>query len=354
MPKSKKRSLKNINTPPGTVVYDGKKQDIKSTVSHSIYSADKIETTFIRNLDELAFLPEVVNWLNVDGLHETDLIEFIGQNFELHTLILEDIVDTHQRTKIEIYSDCIFTVVKQIRVKEQADDLLEIEHIGIVWKKGGVISFQELSEDAFTPLRSRLQHAQGRIRQRGNDYLYYALLDSIVDSYFVVLDWLSNRLDSLEDTIFSKPEQQHLQEIQRNRLALMHMRQAILPMRDALNKLIKDDLPLEFDSRTETYLRDVQDHIIQILETIDTYREINSSLKDIYFNGLSYRMNEIMKVLTIMSTIFIPLTFLAGVYGMNFKFMPELDWKYSYAIFWIINSIIIITLFIYFKRKKWL
>jgi magnesium transporter len=294
--------------------------------------------------------PELVNWVNLDGLSDTNIINKIAEHYSLHSLLVEDI-STDQQPKVEEYDDYLFFSLKMLYRIEK--NVIDYEQISFVLGKNYLISFQEKEGDLFGPLRDRIRLDQGRIRKQKADYLLYRLVDIIVDNYYIVLDSIGQQIEQIEDDIYQGSAKHEFREIQRLKKELIYLRKALYPLRDAMSKLVKDDSGF-IDASNSRFFSDVYSHVAHLIDSLDTYKDLTSGLMDIYINTLNTRMNEVMKVLTIISTIFIPLTFLVGVYGMNFEFMPELHWKYGYGGIWAIMSILFITMIWYFKvKKKW-
>jgi magnesium transporter len=280
------------------------------------------------------------------------IIEKVGAHFGIHPLVLEDILHTGQRPKVEDLGDYIFIVLKMLYHDDQEDEMLG-EQVSLLLGQNCVISFQEREGDIFNPIRERIRNSKGRIRRAGADYLAYALVDAIVDHYFVILEKMGEKIESLEEELVTNPTPETLQIIHKLKRNLIFLRKSVWPLREVINALERGESPL-ITEPTGIYLRDVYDHSIQVIDTIETFRDMVSGMLDIYLSSLSNRMNEVMKVLTIIATIFIPLTFIAGIYGMNFKFMPELEWHWGYPTALIVMLLIVGSMFIYFRRKKWL
>ncbi len=297
-----------------------------------------------------------VLWVDVRGLANAELITGIGRLFELHPLALEDVVHTHQRAKVEEYASGYYLVV---RIPHLVDSCMELEQISIFLGERFVVTFQEREGDSFEPIRERIRTAHGRIRSLGPDYLVYALLDAVVDSYFPFVEAYGDRLEDLEDRILTDPDKTVINAIHEIKRDLLLIRRAVWPLREAVNLLLRDGSK-QIGEETRLYLRDVYDHTIQLVELTETQREIASGLLDVYLSSVSNRMNEVMKVLTIIATIFIPLSFVTGVYGMNFDVsrspwnMPELHWRYGYPFALGLMAAIAIGLLLYFRRKRWL
>lgn len=348
------KSSKALNQIPGTVTYIGNKESTETLLDVIDYNAEHYERFKSKNpQDALEFEDESkVTWINIDGLNNTEEIEKLGKYFDLHPLILEDIANTNQRPKIDEYQDYFFIVAKMLYYN--GDGTLQIEHISLVVGDDYILTFQEAGGDVFDGVRERIEHKKGRIRNRKADYLMFALLDAIIDNYFVVVEEISEKIEGFEDQIFLNDQDEDLvREIQELKRAIVRIRRAVFPLREVLGRLEKLNHPI-IEEITGNYLRDLVDHIIQISENIDIYREMIWSLMDMYMTTISNKMNEVMKVLTIMASIFIPLTFIAGIYGMNFEYIPELQWKYSYFVLWGVMIIVFFVMLYYFKRKKWL
>ena len=348
------KSTKALNQAPGTVTYVGTKEQVETVLEVIDYNGDAFER-FTSKTPEDAFRFEEedrTTWVNIDGLSDTGEIVKVGKYYDLHPLIIEDIVNTNQRPKIDEYKDYFFIVAKMLYYRE--DGRLENEHISMVLGKNYVLTFQEAGGDVFDGVRERLSKAKGRIRSRGADYLVFALLDAIVDNYFVVVDEMSDKIEAMEERLFdAQPNDDITLEIQELKRTMLRIRRAVNPLREVVSRLEKLDHDL-VQEQTINYIRDLYDHMLQVSENIEIYREMTWGLMDMYMTTISNKMNEVMKVLTIMASIFIPLTFLAGIYGMNFEYMPELQFKYSYPILLFAMAILIIGMLFYFRRKRWL
>ncbi len=293
-----------------------------------------------------------VTWLNVAGLHDSDLIETLGERLTLHPLVLEDIANTSQRPKVEDYEEFFFIVLKMLEY-EQTEGQVQVEQVSLVLGENYLLSFQEDESDVFDPVRARLRNGVGRLRKFGADYLAYALIDAIIDNYFVILEMVGDEIEQIEEQVAEHPERRPLPAIYRLKREMIALRRAVWPLREVIATLQHSESPL-IQPGTVIYLRDVYDHTIQIMDTIESMRDLLSGMLDVYLSVLSNHMNEIVKVLTIFSTIFIPLTFLAGVYGMNFRYLPELGWRSGYLLFWLVSGGIALTMLLYFRRKHWL
>lgn len=339
---------------PGTLVYIGENKD--DDVRLQIIDYNKHDLVESEESDIRACLPIIqkdsITWINITGIHDTKMIADLGSQFGLHSLVLEDVVNSEQRPKIDDYGEYLFTVLKMLYAEKTTHTIVH-EQVSLVVAPSYVISFQTLADDVFDPVRNRIRQGRGRIRNRGSDYLAYALIDTIVDNYFKVLESLGDKIEALDDHVISNPQTEMLHEIQQLKREVLYIRKSTWPLREITSTLLKGESSIVQDD-THIYLKDVHDHTVQVLETVEIYRDMLSTILDIYLSSLSNRMNEVMKVLTIMATIFIPLTFIAGIYGMNFKRMPELEWSWSYPALLVIMVAIFIGMLLWFKRKKWI
>ncbi len=345
---------KHIGKAPGTLVYTGKKTEKELKIESFDYTKETITENVLTNIEDVKAHKETdsVTWINIDGLNAITEIEKIGKQYELHPLVLEDIVNTTQRPKIDEYDDYLFVVLKMLYYDN--DENIVIEQVSFILGKNYVLSFQESEGDVFDTVRERIRHGNGRIRGLKSDYLLYALIDAVVDNYFSIIETLGNKIEDLETDLFEGNAKEDISiDIQQLKREILKVRRAIFPLREIINRIDKGEHPLIY-KRTITYYRDIYDHLIQVSENIDIYREMIWSLMDMYMTTISNRMNEVMKVLTIISTIFIPLTFLAGLYGMNFEYIPELQYRYGYFVLLGVMFIMFLGLLYYFKRKKWL
>lgn len=339
---------------PGTVTYMGQREGLESTVNVLEYNTEVLNSYNRADLDSVKTekVPTYTSWVDIVGISDEAFIERVGKRFALNPLVLEDTVNTHQRPKIDEYEDYIFGVFKMLYIDGESRELV-CEHVAMILLENRVLVFQELEDDVFTGVRKRVQNKSGRIRGRGADYLFFALLDAIVDNYFVVLEHLNDRIEHLEELVYANPTNEVAQEIQALKKEVLKVRRWVAPVRELVSRLIDTENPL-ISKDTKVFLRDVLDHSIEINESLQIYREMSMSLMEMYMSNMSNKMNEVMKVLTIMASIFIPLTFIVGVYGMNFDHMPELHWKYGYPMVWGLMVLLFIGLLLYFKRKKWL
>ncbi len=341
-----------VGAPPGTVIYYGEDHKEKVKITLIEYNETEVVEKDFYDLDECMnhINPILVKWINVDGIHKVDLIERIGKQFNIHPLTLEDIVNTSQRAKFEDFDNYVVSMMKMIYY----DTELRSEQLSVVLMEGMVISFQEVhGGDAFDMIRNRIRTGKGRIRKMGADYLAYALIDAVVDCYFGILEKIGDKIELLEDDLISNPTKETMQQLHFMKREMIFVRKAVWPMRELINNLERSETELIKPS-TDIYLRDVHDHTVRVIDTVETYRDLLSGMMDIYLSSVSNKMNEIMKVLTIITTIFVPVTFIAGVYGMNFKYMPELESAWGYIIVWLVMLAIIGSLLIYFRKRKWL
>jgi magnesium transporter len=349
----KKRS-KKTGLPPGTLVHIGEQSSRQVSIRVINYDHERCEEKAITGLSEcFNFAAAIgVTWLNVEGLHEVELIRKIGECQGFHPLMLEDIVNTDQRPKVEDYGDYLYIVLKMLNTLRTGE--IAMEQISLVVGANFVISFQEgLEGDPFDPIRERIRSGKGKIRTMGTDYLAYALIDAVVDGYFGVLERVGERIEELEEAVVATPSPETVRNIHSMKREMIILRKSLWPLREVLGALERRESPLISESIT-IYLRDVYDHTIQAIDAVEAYRDILSGLLDVYLSSLSNRMNEIMKFLTIIGTIFIPLTFIAGVYGMNFQNIPEYHWRWGYQFCLLVMLAISIVMIFYFKRKKWL
>lgn len=295
---------------------------------------------------------QTVTWININGIHDSNIIERIGGQFGIHPLLLEDIMNTGQRPKMEDFEGHIFVVLKMLTYNEKAERV-ELEQVSIVLGSNFVISFQELEGDVFDSIRERIKTSKGHIRKMGADYLAYSLIDAIVDHYFIILENFSDKIETLEEELIEDPTPQTSAKIHNLKRELIFISRSVWPLRELTNSLERSESKL-IKKTTLPFLRDVHDHTINIIDTIEAFRDTISGMHDTYLTKMSNHMNETMKVLTVIATIFIPLTFIADIYWMNFQFMPELSWKWAYPTVWGVIVVVGISMIFFFKRKKWL
>ncbi|MFH1458784.1 MAG: magnesium/cobalt transporter CorA [Candidatus Omnitrophota bacterium] len=349
-----KRISKTAGHIPGELVHVGEKMIDKVGILVIDYDERNFQEKEIANIEEVFPFKDTqtITWINVNGLHDMSLIEKIGSNFQMHTLTLEDIVNTSQRPKYEDLDKYIFVVLKMLMFDEVKKEIIS-EQVSLIFGDNFVISFQEREGDVFDPIRERIRKDKGRIRKMGADYLAYSLLDAVVDNYFSILEKMGDKIESMEEELITNPTPQTLQAIHNQKQDIIFLRKSVWPLREVVSGLERGESKL-IKKGTRIFLRDLYDHTIQAIDTIETFRDMVSGILDIYLSSVSNRMNEIMKVLTIFAAIFIPLTFIAGIYGMNFEYMPELKWKWGYFSLLGLMGVVGFGLLVYFKRKKWI
>ena len=340
--------------PPGSTVHIGEKKIENVLIEIIDFDKENLQKVQAESVEETyKYKDSVTNsWINVIGLHETEILQKLGQHFDIHPLVIEDILNTNQRAKIEFFDNQIVVILKMIFFDEEKE-LLNIEQISIILAENYVFTFQERRGDVFQPIRERLKNLKGRLRKNQTDYLLYALMDVIVDNYFIVLEKMSLSMENLEESLTNTTDQSQIEQIHLIKRELLLLKKAIWPLREIVTNLRNEETDLIKDT-TQIYLNDLSDHIIQVIDVTETYRDMASGLMDTYLSMISQRMNEVMKVLTIIATIFIPLTFIAGIYGMNFEMMPELKWRWGYFTVWGVMIFLFALMLGYFKRKKWI
>lgn len=350
--KPKFKLSKKAGLSPGSLVHIGEKKIKRANITLTNYDVDKYNVTNINTYSELqtAFEPGV-NWINIEGIHDAKLMDRIGVIYGISPLALEDIMNTQQRPKNEDFDNYLLFILKYPYYNEE--NIIELEQVSLILAENFVISFKESDKKYFEPLENRLKNSMGRVRQRGQDYLFYALLDIIIDNYYTYIENITNQLEDLEDELLRKPENVEIMDIQNHKKEVLKIYKAVFPLKDAIKSVMKNENEL-IDESHYGFFNDLKDHVFQIVDSTEWLLEMASEQKELYLSNISYRMNEVMKILTIMASIFIPLTFIVGIYGMNFEYMPELHWKYSYYVVWGIMVLVSIMLIMYFKRKKWL
>lgn len=349
----KKRSVKT-GLPPGTLVHIGDSSNKAVHVSRIGYCPDCVDEQNFVDIDSYLHSPceRGVVWVNVEGVHDVELIRALGEKHTFHPLVLEDIVNTVQRPKIEDYGDYLFIVLKMLHPTEGGE--FRSEQLSIILGADYLFTFQEgLAGDAFDSVRTRIRNGKGKIRTMGADYLAYALIDAIVDGYFAVLEGFGERLVDIEEDLALSANQQSLHLINAMKKEIIYLRKAVWPLREAISFLERGDSHL-LHAATRLYFRDVYDHTVQVIDTVETYRDLLSGMLDLYLSSISNRTNEVMKFLTVIGTIFMPLTFLVGVYGMNFKYFPELEWHNGYFMLWGVMIGLALMMVAYFRKKHWL
>jgi magnesium transporter len=354
MPRLARKRSKKAGLPPGTLVYTGTRVQEAARISIIEYNEKNCAERELASLAECPLVKDkaTVNWINVTGISQVGNMERLGECFNLHPLVLEDILNIDQRPKVEDYEDYLFIVLKKIDQDPGTEEIMA-DQISLVLGPNYLLSFHEGDGNIFAPIRERLVTAKGRLRKEGADYLCYALIDLIVDQYFVVLESFGEKLEFLEDEVVEQPAPKTLQEVHRFKNDMIILRKSMWPLREVVGRLERRESPL-ISEATSVYFKDVFDHTIVAIDTVETYRDILSGMLDIYLSSVSNRLNEVMKVLTIIATIFMPLTFLAGLYGMNFKFMPELEWRYGYFTVLILMAVVAGFMILYFRRRRWI
>jgi magnesium transporter len=354
MSQVRKRS-KKTGMAPGTLMHIGRLKTGKTKIELVEYDGDKLQK---RELDSLAQCMirtpgPGITWINVDGLSEVELMQQFGSCYGIHPLVLEDILATDQRPKAEDYGEYLYVVLKMIALDEKSGQISS-EQVSIVLGENYLLSFQEgLDGDVFEPVRARLKNDKARLRHSGADFLLHALLDVIVDNYFLVLEKLAERIEDMEDELIANPTTATVQGIYRLKREMLFLHKGVWPLREVVSGLQRRDSELIQDG-TVIYLRDLYDHTVQVLDTLETLRDMLSGMLDIYLSSVSNRLNEVMKVLTIIATIFMPLSFIVGLYGMNFKNIPEYDWRYGYPAVLLLMAGIAGGMLVYFRKKRWL
>ncbi len=354
MKRKKHKHKSKLGMAPGSLVFTGQQKmaEVNLTLIH--YSDEHFEEKHPKTTSEVISLIKAFNgvtWINIDGLHDEKTIEEICTFLDIHKLSMEDILSVGQRPKLEEYRDYVQAVIKILSL-EPTDDSIEYEQISFILKNNILVTFQEKTGDIFESVRTRLREKKGSVRKKGADYLLYALLDSVVDHYFLVLENFGEKLEDLETDLLENPDKEILNKLHLLRRETLLLRRSVYPLREMIGRFEKLEEPLISDD-IKVCIRDLYDHTIKVIETIENLRDTTSGLLDLYMNSVSNKMNEIMKVLTIMASIFIPLTFIAGVYGMNFENMPELKFKNGYFVILAVMFVVLLAMIVYFRRKKW-
>ncbi len=349
----KKRSVKT-GLPPGSLVHIGDESSKAVHISVIGYGPDSVVERYFEQVDQYLASPcdSPVVWVNIEGVHDVELIRVLGETHTFHPLVLEDIVNTVQRPKIEDYGEYLFIVLKMLHQDGKSD--FNSEQLSIILGSDYIFTFQEgMAGDVFDPVRDRIRNGKGKIRSMGADYLAYSLIDAIVDGYFSILEGFGERIVDVEEELALTPDQKALHRINAMKKEIIFLRKTVWPLREAISFLERGDSHL-LHASTRLYFRDVYDHTVQVIDTVETYRDLLSGMLDLYLSNISNRTNEVMKFLTVIGTIFMPLTFLVGVYGMNFKHFPELEWKNGYFFLWGVMISVALFMVIYFRRKRWL
>jgi magnesium transporter len=355
MPNQPHKRSKKAGLPPGTLVHIGRMRSGRTKITILDYDEANSQERETDTVEECFLFKDkpTVSWINIEGVHRAEVLEKLGECYGFHPLVLEDVMNTDQRPKMEDYSDYLYIVLKMLSYNDRTGGTVS-EQISLIVGPNFLFSFQEgIEGDVFGPVRERIRNNKSRIRKEGADYLAYSLIDAIVDNYFSVLEKLGEKIELLEEKIVGDPAAETLGEIHFFKKEMIFLRKAVWPLREVINAMERGESPLIRQS-TRVYLRDIYDHTVQIIDTVETFRDMVSGMLDIYLSSVSNRMNAVMKVLTIIATIFMPLTFLAGIYGMNFKYMPELEWRLGYPVFWGVILVIAVVMLFFFRKKDWL
>lgn len=354
MNKSVTSAYGKAGMPAGTLIHVGETVPVETRIEFINYADAAVESGTASSIAELMQYRDArsITWVIVEGLSNVEVIDEIGRLFSIHPLVLEDILNTNQRPKMEEFDDYLYIVSKAL-LWNADEQQVEYEQISILLVDKFVFVLKEKRDTMLLPVKERIRSKKGKIRSNGPDFLVYVILDAIVDQYFAVQDALDEVTDELEEELLTDPEKDTLVKIQLVKRELIHIRRTISAMRELTSTILRSDTPL-IDDRTLLYFRDISDHVLRVSESMESLRDMVSGLLDIYISSVSNKMNEIMKVLTVFASIFIPLTFLTGIYGMNFEYMPELKWRWAYPVLWSFMIAIPVILLVYFRRKKWL
>lgn len=345
---------KSAGSAPGTLVHTGARKADSVLISLMDYDADCLEERTLERIEDCFPAAEdlPVTWVNIDGLHDVSVIEKVGERFGLHRLALEDVLSVSQRPKVEDFDNHFLFIGKMLSFDAESESVVS-EQLSLIVGPSYLFSFQERSGDVFEPVRERLRHGKGRIRSRGPDYLAYALIDTIVDNYFRIMEEIGDRIEDIEEQVLREPSIELMHRIHHLRREMLVLRRAVWPLRETLGQMYRGEIP-HVEEQTRLYLRDAYDHAVQVIDTVETLREVLTGAMDLYLSGVSNRMNEVMKVLTVIATIFIPLSFFAGLYGMNFEYMPELGIRWAYPALLVFMAAVAGGMLVYFWKKNWL
>lgn len=346
---------RNLNLAPGSVVFTGRQKVEKIYIHYLQYNANKLTNLTLDNHSKITISPSddgLIDWYDIRGLHDTFLLEALGKSFAIHPLVLEDIADIHQRAKFEEYEQGNFLTLKSLNF-DSSNLEIHTEHVALYFNNELAISFQETESDLFIHVRTRVQTGRGKVRNKEADFLAYALVDTVVDNYFTILDQVELVIETLEEDLLLNPNKNIKNRIHHLKKELLKVRKSISPLREAISRFAKSDSDF-IDEKTTVFVRDLYDHTIQVMDTLEGYRDTLNGLQDLYLSEISFKMNQVMQVLTIITTIFVPLSFLAGLYGMNFDHMPELHWEKGYYMLLSLMVVIVVLSLWYFKRKDWL
>lgn len=346
--------VSKLGMAPGSLVFTGEQKMAEHKISVIRYSEDGIEEFDTRHIEEVEKLTQIdkgVAWVNIDGLHDVETISALCTSMGVHKLTIEDILGVGQRPKFEEFDNYLFVVMRMFLLEENGRDV-EDEQLSFILQGRVLVTFQEREGDVFSHVRNRIREGKGMIRKRAGDYLLYALIDSVVDYYFLILEKQGELIEEVEEAVLENPHESVLNDMHRIRREVLQLRRSIYPLREVMNRFERVEEPL-VSIESKVFIRDLYDHTIQVIETVEVFRDMVSGTIDLYMNSVSNKMNNVMKVLTIIATIFIPLTFIAGVYGMNFENMPELGWPWAYYAVWMLMIVMAFAMVIYFKVKKW-
>ena len=345
---------RKIGLPPGSLIYTGRKKIDKLHLSIIDYGPDHVDVTESHEIESCFpfYKTPTTTWITITGLHETEKIESLSSHFGIHPLVSEDILNIHQRPKVDFFDDYIFITLKIVNFKTDIRRI-GIDQVSLILGKGYVIQFQEEPETLFDALKSRILENKGRIRRMNSDYLLFAILDIIIDHYFLNLEAISDHIELIEEQLMTDPANDTLNEIYRLKQEILFLRRSVWPLRESVSKLERSETSL-ISEKIVPYLRDLYDHTVQVIDSVETHRDLLSGMLDLYLSSVSNKMNQVMKMLTIIATIFIPLTFIVGIYGMNFENMPELDWHYAYYVVLGFMFAVAVGMLFWFRKKRWL
>lgn len=352
-PKIRKKTSAKVGLPPGSIIHVGEQKIEKVKITLTEFDENNVETCEINSVEEIDPYTDTpqVTWVNVCGLHDTEMIKQIGEKFNIHPLVLEDILNTETRPKIEVTDKYVFIAMKMLTYNSDDNEIVT-EQVSFILGDTFVFSFLEKSDNIFNPINDRITNNYGRVRKQASDYLFYALMDVVVDQYFLVVEQIEQKIESLDDEVITSADRSQIEKIYNLKNKLLTTRRSIWPLREIFARLIREESGL-INKKIVPYLRDLLDHTIQVTETIELQREITNGIMETHLSMMSFKMNEVMKVLTIIATIFIPLTFIVGIYGMNFPNMPEMQWPWAYAAVWGVMISVVLVMLFYFRRKKW-
>ena len=352
-PKISRKTSSKVGLPPGSIIHVGEQKIERVKISLTEFDEKKVEACEIHSVEEIDPYTDTpqVTWVNVCGLHDTELIKQIGEKFSIHPLVLEDILNTETRPKIEVTDKYVFIAMKMLAYNTTKNEI-ETEQVSFILGDTFVFSFLEKSDNIFNPIKDRITNNYGRVRKQPSDYLFYALMDVVVDQYFLLLEQIEHNIEILDDEVITSADRSQIEKIYNLKNKLLLTRRSIWPLREIFSRLIREETSL-INKKIMPYLRDLLDHTIQVTETIELQREITTGIMETHLSMMSFKMNEVMKVLTIIATIFIPLTFIVGIYGMNFPNMPEMKWPWAYFALWGVMIGVTLLMLFYFKRKKW-